>query len=118
MLMSQPIILEIEDMIDVLKKTREKVGEIKDGDAAANATGSNSTSASGRKKRAPVILYECHNVEDALKLVTELVVNGTILNGTYEVSRIERICQSIIDCKVTKVECDEESIDLTDAIGN
>ena len=105
-------------MIDVLKKTREKVGEIKDGDSAANATGSNSTTASGRKKRAPVILYECHNVEDALKLVTELVVNGTILNGTYEVSRIERICQSIIDCKVTKVECDEESIDLTDAIGN
>ena len=47
--MSQPTILEIDDMIDVLKKTREKLGEIKDGDAAANATGSNSTSASGRK---------------------------------------------------------------------
>ena len=105
-------------MIEVLKQTKEKVNQIKNGDAATNATANNATNSSGRKKRAPVILYECHNVEDALNLVTDLVVNGTVLNGTYEVSRIERICQSIIDCKVTKVECDEESIDLTDAIGN
>ena len=111
-------ITEIEDMIDVLKKTKQKVDLIKDGEASANATVNNTANASGRRKRAPVILYECHNVEDALKLVTELLVNGTTLNGTYEVSRIERICQSIIDCKVTKVECDEESVDLTTAIGN
>ena len=105
-------------MIEVLKQTKEKVNQIKNGDAATNTTANNATNSSGRKKRAPVILYECHNVEDALNLVTDLVVNGTVLNGTYEVSRIERICQSILDCKVTKVECDEEGIDLTDAIGN
>ena len=102
----------------VLDKTKAKLDIIKNGEPSANAT-ANNTNASGRKKRAPVILYECHNVDDALTLVTNLLVNGTLLNGTYEVSRIERICQSIIDCDVTKAECEDEGImaALTNSIG-
>ena len=102
----------------VLDKTKAKLDIIKNGEASGNAT-ANNTNTSGRKKRAPVILYECHNVNDALTLVTNLLVNGTVLNGTYEVSRIEKICQSIIDCDVTKTECEEEGIlaDLTASIG-
>jgi hypothetical protein len=105
-------------MMEVLDKTQDKLDIIINGEASGNAT-ANTTNASGRKKRAPVILYECHNVNDALTLVTNLLVNGTVLNGTYEVSKIERICQSIIDCDVTKAECEEEGIlaDLTAAHG-
>ena len=103
----------------VLDETKDKVDIIANGEAPVNSTADN-TNASGRRKRAPVILYECHNVIDALALVTNLLVNGTKLNGTYEVSRIERICQSIIDCDVTKNECEDETLvdQLKDDIGN
>ena len=105
-------------MVDVLEETKVKVNKIANGEAATNNT-NNSTAAatSGRRRRAPVILYECHNVDDALKMVTSMIENGTSRNGTYEVTRIERICQTIIDCEVTKEECDDEDIDLTDSIG-
>ena len=64
-------------MIDVLKKTKQKVDLIKDGEASANATANNTANASGRRKRAPVILYECHNVDDAL-ILAKVPIDWTI----------------------------------------
>ena len=41
-------------------------------------------------------------------MITTLIQNGTNNNGTYEITRIERVCETIIASDVTKHECDEE----------
>ena len=107
-------------MLKVLNQTKEKVELIEKGEVSANNATNNATS-SGRKKRTPVIIHECHNLIDALNLVTDLIDKGTELdNKSYEVTRIERICQTIIDCEVTKEECEEETLltDLSQSIGS
>ena len=97
-------------MINVLNKTKDKLELIISGKISTNnATATNET-ASGRKKRKiAVIIFECHNLIDVLEEVTQLLKDGTDLaNKAYEVTRIERKCEKIIVCEVTKEECEGE----------
>ena len=107
-------------MLKVLNQTKEKLEFIEKGKVSEKNSTNNATSSS-RKKRTSVIIYECHNLVDALDMVTYLIEQGTdVSNKSYDVTRIERICQAIIDCEVTKKECEEESLltDLSASIGN
>ena len=109
-------------MLKVLNKTKDKVDLIVNGEpAASNSTSNSSTAngatadATGRRKKTKIsaIMFECHNVIDVLDEVTRIIQTGTdVDNQTYPVTRIERMCNRIIDCGVTKKDCDETEIAL------